>query len=106
MTYWKDRKKDWDVLLNDWNAKNSFLEPRNTITISNYDNELAYELKTEDETIELPELKVERDDKHKEDTITIVKSALVQEVKVFFFLIIYIHVTCSQINYYKKTNYC
>lgn len=95
MTYWKDRKKDWDVLLNDWNAKNSFLEPRNTITISNYDNELAYELKTEDETIELPELKVERDDKHKEDTITIVKSALVQEVKVFFFLIIYIHVTCS-----------
>ncbi|KAI4501426.1 hypothetical protein M0802_003303 [Mischocyttarus mexicanus] len=81
MTYWKDRKKDWDMLLNDWNAKNSSLEPRNAIAISDYDNALPYELKTENDTIELPELKVERDDKRKEDTITIIKPALVQEVK-------------------------
>lgn len=81
MTYWKDRKKDWDMLLNMWTIENSTLDQWLVPSINN-DNDTAYTSKTKDKTIELPQLKVVRDDKREKDSIKLVTSSPVKKVRV------------------------
>ncbi|KAL2724527.1 hypothetical protein V1478_009040 [Vespula squamosa] len=78
MTYWNDRKKDWDTLLNMWNIKNSSLEQWLDPPIS-YNNATKYTSKIEDKTIELPEWKVEPNEKNAKNSVKFVTSSAVEE---------------------------
>ncbi|KAK2586293.1 hypothetical protein KPH14_001543 [Odynerus spinipes] len=63
MAYWKEKKRDWDMLLDDWETKNLSLEPWMSTSIGNEDASLSYISKTEDESIDLPESKTTNEDK-------------------------------------------
>lgn len=100
MTYWKDRKKDWDMLLNMWNIENSTLDQWLVPSISS-DNDMAYTSKTKDKTIELSQLKVvrgddKRDDKREKNSIKLVTSSPLKKVRVSPFN--------NRLTYYYKTS--
>ncbi|KAK2586292.1 hypothetical protein KPH14_001543 [Odynerus spinipes] len=69
MAYWKEKKRDWDMLLDDWETKNLSLEPWMSTSIGNEDASLSYISKTEDESIDLPESKVENNDEKRDEDI-------------------------------------
>nr|KAF7415475.1 hypothetical protein H0235_012067 [Vespula pensylvanica] len=58
MTYWNDRKKDWDMILNMWSVENSAMDQWLDPSIRN-NSATAHTSEIEDETTELPESKVE-----------------------------------------------